>query len=778
MAMRIPWTRRRCGGAFAAAPASLLRCGMRAAFAAAEPLSLRSRRVALWLVLATLGCAAAGQAQFAAAHAALAGSYDEVVRHRNAALLCYALLVVPTTALCRWTRGWSLPTWSCRSGWRIAMIVLVLAAGWLRFHRLEELPPGLWVDEALNGVQARQIAADGRLLVALPEEDVRTGLGAGFVDVAGLAFALVDPNDGPYALRAVAAVIGTVGVAAAGALAWTLIGVRGALVATAWLAVSQYHLNYSRWGEMPIMSSVVETLAALALVVGLRARGARAWVACLAAGVLAGAGLYTYQTFRLFVVLAGLAAAVLAWRHRRALMELRAPLAAAALVGILVAAPMLRYAVLETREFGERAQDTLIPLRPDWRPQLAEAVTRSLLAFQFVGDDNPRHNLPFAPLLTFVPALLAPIGLIVCIADRRRPADAIVPLWFAIALVPGMITLEAPHASRLLDAIVPLALMIGIAADRLLGVLQAALPGRRLGLVAGAIVAAAAGTVTAVAELEAYFVARERLPSFVDAFFPSESEPGRYLAAHLPTETVYLDPDTFWAPATRFVAWHYLNDLPVDVRMLRLLHDFPPAHGERGALVLLPPPYLSLVEPLRAAVPGTVCDETRDAFGRVDLAACRIPPTATDAPRWRYGLRGRFYRNREGGAPHVQAMLPFGYLPYTIEEPPLGRFGLAVWDGFIDLPAAGEYLFRLHPDATSLTIDGREIIASAGAAARGGASEGRATLPAGRLPIRITLQPGPQAGYFLWFYWQPPGAEIELVPATALRPPADMAEPP
>ena len=92
-------------------------------------------------------------------------------------------------------------------------------------------------------------------------------------------------TDGTYALRAVAAVIGTVGVAALAALAWMLYGARVAVVATAWLAVSQYHLNYSRWGEMPIMSSVVETLGWLALVVGLGGAAARAGVGLLAAGV-------------------------------------------------------------------------------------------------------------------------------------------------------------------------------------------------------------------------------------------------------------------------------------------------------------------------------------------------------------------------------------------------------------------------------------------------------------------------------------------------------------
>src|SRR5690606_27645007 len=100
-------------------------------------------------------------------------------------------------------------------------------------------------------------------LVALPMEDVRTGLGAGFVNVAALPYAFGDPSDGPWTIRAVAAVFGILGVAAAAVLAWAWFGPVAAVAATAWLTVSQWHLNYSRWGEMPIMSPLIETLVAL-----------------------------------------------------------------------------------------------------------------------------------------------------------------------------------------------------------------------------------------------------------------------------------------------------------------------------------------------------------------------------------------------------------------------------------------------------------------------------------------------------------------------------------
>jgi hypothetical protein len=730
------------------------------------------------LLVAGGAAAAAGQWCFARGHAALGGQYEDLVAWRTAGLLAYALAAAAVAVLCGWTRGWAGV--APRRSAALLVVVLVAASGALRVHRLHELPPGLWIDEALNGVQALEIARRGWPRVALPIEDVRTGLGAGFVDVAALVYVFGDPDDGPWALRAVAAVLGTLGVAAAAALAWTWFGPLAAVAATAWLAVSQWHLNFSRWGEMPIMSPLLETLVALGVSAGLRARGRRAWAGWLLAGAALGAGLYTYQTFRLWAPLALAAGAVAARRHRAALRGRWPAIAAGLALAALVAAPMLLYLVRRPADFAERAAGTLIFLREDWREQLAESVPRSLLAFQFVGDDNPRHNLPFAPLLGWGAALLAPLGLAACARRWREPPCAAVLLWFGAALVPPVITLEAPHATRLLDAIVPLALMVGVAVDLGATATRGLLPRPAAGAVAG--LAALAAALAARDEWRAYFVAREQRPEFVDAFYPHESAAARYLAAHAPDATVYLDPDTYWHPALPFVARRYL-DQPNDIRQLRLLHDFPPREPlARDALYLLPRPYASFAGVLRALSPDTRCEESTDAFGRVELVACRVPrdtlnrAAAAAAGPGPFGLAGRVWPDPERAGAPIPVPLPFAYAAYPLDAPPLGRFALGEWEGTIDVPRDGEYLFRLHPDSTTLEIDGQRVIDDAGERAFGGGHDGRLTLRAGRHPLRITLRPGPRGFYFLWFHWEPPGEAGGWVPATALRPPARGAD--
>ena len=177
-------------------------------------LTPRSRAIGLLLLATVVLCAVVGELHFSLARTARDVQETDLRSQGAAALVWNALAMAATVALCRWTRRWRLATWPGSRRWMAALVVVVCGAAALRLYRLEELPPGLWVDEALNGVQAVQIAATRRPLVALPPEDVRTGLGAGYVDVAGAAFALFDPIDGPYALRVVTAAIGTLGVAA------------------------------------------------------------------------------------------------------------------------------------------------------------------------------------------------------------------------------------------------------------------------------------------------------------------------------------------------------------------------------------------------------------------------------------------------------------------------------------------------------------------------------------------------------------------------------------
>jgi hypothetical protein len=743
--------------------------------------SLVVRLLSLALVVLVLACALQGQLHFAAGHAAFGTEHIERAE-RNAGLLWYGLMIVPLIVLCLLHRNSDLSAWNLsRRATATLLIGFIVLGAALRFHRLDELPPGCWDDEGMNGLAAVSIARSGIPRV-VPENDPRPGLAAGFIDLAALVFALVDPDDGPYVLRSVAAALGTIGLAGIAAAAWLLFGKQVALVATAWVAVSQLHVNYSRIGWEQITSSVAEVFVVAGVAAGLRCQGWKSWAGFLTAGLFYGLGLYSYQNYRLFVVLAtavGLVFLVMRWNSVRCY---RAQFLSAATLALVVGAPMLWFALNHWSEFSTRGRETIVFSYPDWWEELQRSVPRSLLAFQLIGDGNPRHNLPFSPLLSFVPAMLAPIGVVVCLFRSRQLAYRTVPIWFALGVLPGAITHEAPHASRLLDAITPIAFMVGIAVCFLTALLRHVLPERRTGLLMGLVALMVAAALTAREEYRAYFVERERQEVFYDAFLPYEAVPGRYLEKRRPKETTYLDPKTFWSPTMRFTARRAFADDRSDIRMMRVMHDFPPREPiTSDVLYLLPGPYTPMVPAMRAMFPSAEVEHLRDPFGRIDLTVFRVAQQDLNEFTWRveegtygwtFGLRGRFYSSSDGsGHPYYEAVSPFMFGEYEINQPPIGEFGFAVWDGYIELPRTGEYYLRLNPDTTTLTIARREIISDKRERATGGDNEARAVLSAGRWPIQITFRSQPNIPYFLWFFWHPPEEDPEWVRSSALFPP-------
>jgi hypothetical protein len=53
--------------------------------------------------------------------------------------------------------------------WQPALILAItLLAGFLRFYRLPDMPPGLFSDEAWSGLMARQVLHTGQLQVFFP----------------------------------------------------------------------------------------------------------------------------------------------------------------------------------------------------------------------------------------------------------------------------------------------------------------------------------------------------------------------------------------------------------------------------------------------------------------------------------------------------------------------------------------------------------------------------------------------------------------------------------
>ncbi|MEE8574230.1 MAG: hypothetical protein V3T30_02355, partial [Thermodesulfobacteriota bacterium] len=220
---------------------------------------------------------------------------------------------------------------------KLALAAILILAVFFRFYKLTELPPAFHVDEAINGIKSRQALLSGdfkfyyeiRSLASINEDEEfskeekltgeflssshrkhmhetfgREGLYTNFGAISMWIF-----GDGPWSIRAVSAFFGAITVLGLFLMAREIffrIEGRGKDPSTAWLpppevfallaafflAVSFWHVNFSRIGYRAILTPAVTVFLFYFLFKGLR--GGRAGVNFLLAGALSGVGFHTY----------------------------------------------------------------------------------------------------------------------------------------------------------------------------------------------------------------------------------------------------------------------------------------------------------------------------------------------------------------------------------------------------------------------------------------------------------------------------------------------------
>lgn len=360
----------------------------------------------------------------------------------------------------------------------IIIIVLLLAA-FFRFYQLPALPPGLNFDEAGNGVAAQQLLSGDLHLWW------RIGGGKEPLWPYLIALSTALLGNVPLALRLPAAFAGVLTVAAVVPLARALFHRRPgsemvALLAALALAVSEWHLHFSRLGFRAVLLPLLSALAFTFFWRGysgrprLRITGNLRVANSLAAAFLLALGVYAYLAGRmlpavlLLFVLLDVARRGLARRRPllgRGQLNFLAQLAAFLLLLLL---PLVIYFAVYPADFLARA-GTVSIFNPQWNHgDLPGTALRTLAldAGTFLaqsGDANPLVNLPGQPALPLLAALFFALGLLVALFRAARPPHLFLPVWWAVMLLPAVLAPEgAPHHLRLIGALVPAIILLAL----------------------------------------------------------------------------------------------------------------------------------------------------------------------------------------------------------------------------------------------------------------------------------------------------------------------------
>jgi len=354
------------------------------------------------------------------------------------------------------SRWWRDPT-------RISLVLGLITgcAALLRFLLLDTLPPGLYHDEAYNGLDALGVL-DGHLPLFFQANNGREPL---FIYSVALGIALWGRS--PGAMRVVSALIGTLTIPA---LYWAgreLFNSRVGLLAAALTATMVWTLNLSR---VAFRAGMMVPLLAVTLALlwrGLRYRrpGVMIW-----AGAAYGLSMYTYLAARFSVIaLALFLLYTFAWHKKRCWFR---GWIIFGLIVLLVAAPLLGYFFTHWINTMGRAGQVSV-LNPAMNngnlwATLVRHTGRTLAAVIYRGDFIPRHNVPYRPFFDPLAGLafLAGVGLALA-RLRQNAAYGLALIWLGIMLLPTILAEGAPHMLRASGALPALLLFPALALDEL-----------------------------------------------------------------------------------------------------------------------------------------------------------------------------------------------------------------------------------------------------------------------------------------------------------------------
>ena len=335
--------------------------------------------------------------------------------------------------------------------WGPLLAVIALATA-LRFWALGSIPPGLYHDEAFNGLDALGVLTGDRPVFF----ETNNGREPLFIYLVALSVAALGRS--PGAIRMTAALLGTLTVAATYVTTRAMFNRRIGLLAAAITGLTLWHVNLSRIGFRAVAMPLFVALTLWQLWLGLKDGHRRHF---LAGGLLYGLTFYTYLAARFTIV--ALAAfgfyliLVGSWRSESRTCSgfggRRRGALIFALAALVVLGPLMVYVATHTDAFLNRVGQVSI-FNPainegDLWGTLLRHTGKTLLMFTHRGDFIPRHNVPLRPVFDPVLSAFFLLGVILCFARFRQSAEhAFVVIWLAVMLLPTILAEGAPHFLR------------------------------------------------------------------------------------------------------------------------------------------------------------------------------------------------------------------------------------------------------------------------------------------------------------------------------------------
>lgn len=349
-------------------------------------------------------------------------------------------------------------------------VTTVLLAVFFRIWALPSAPPGLYPDEAINATNGIAAVGSGDFKIFYPDNNGREGL---FMNLIGLSLSLFGENN-IWAVRIPSVIFGILTVLGVYLLAKELFGKEVALFAAFFMAVSFWHVNFSRIAFRGIMVPFLFSYSFYFLISGIKREALWRYIL---GGLIFGIGFHTYIAYRVtpLILLATLPLLYLIRPNKdnSRPCKMCAGVALFIVCGLITAAPIGLYFLENPSDFlGRTGQVSIFASESPIVSVLSSAVL-SLGMFNVRGDFNWRHNIAGSPELFWPISIAFLIGIALTTRRlvrtiRHKDWSVVAPAGFLIVsffvfLLPALLSTEGlPHALRSIGATVPAYIFAGI----------------------------------------------------------------------------------------------------------------------------------------------------------------------------------------------------------------------------------------------------------------------------------------------------------------------------
>lgn len=506
---------------------------------------------------------------------------------------------------------------------KYAVIFLIVAFGFfLRIYDINSAPPGLYPDEAVNGLDALEAKDSGNYQWFYPANNGREGL---FMNLIAFCFKLFGAS--VLTLKLPAIIFGTLTIFGIYLLAKELFGKRAGIISAFLVAVSFWPLHFSRISFRANMLPFVLVFSFYFLFKGLRTKKI---IDFAIGGLFLGLGLHTYIAFRVtpLILIVALIALIISqerflknyWKHTLVFI----------LFTIITAAPMLYTFFYAHPEYWASRTSEISILNPNTNQgsllkTFLKTFGLSLAKYNFWGDQNWRHNYPPYPLLDPVTGIAFLFGIIYMITksfhllylrfakkvrDEKLAIYITLLAWFFAMLIPEFMGAEGnPHALRAIGTIPVVFIFSAFAFNYFIGLSERKkFKFRHFTAPFVIVILIAIGMFNPIK----YFFFWAKTPKAAEAFEKTMTNIEGYIRSIPPQKEIFVAVGNMQRVPVRFWNWENKNFYDLDPSGINGIN---PKDADNFVVIFTDYQKDEITKNIRTRFPGMELQEFSDKFG-------------------------------------------------------------------------------------------------------------------------------------------------------------------